>query len=67
MRDELIKKVESAIGEGGATAIWSYPCPQGYRYQILGNPTRKLEDFEGLALVRLPEKMRGDSESGRIN
>jgi len=55
VRDELLKKLKAELLVGAATVIWSYPNPQGYCYETIGNPTRKLEDFEGLALIRIKE------------
>jgi hypothetical protein len=41
--------------------IWNYPYPQGYRYRQHGNADRRLEDREGLALVKIAGKEAGDT------
>ena len=56
VREKLWEMIESGIKTGGAIMLWSYPCPQGYKYIKCGKMKRKLQDYEGLALVRLPPK-----------
>jgi hypothetical protein len=41
---------------GFAAQIWSSPTPQGFLYRQYGASKRQLEDFEGVALVRLALK-----------
>jgi len=62
VREELLKKIEAELKGGAAIAIWSYPNPQGYRYQTIGKPSRQLVDFEGIALVRLDEASGKESK-----
>jgi len=47
--------------------IWSYPCPQGYRYRQCGNEDRRLVDHEGLALVKIAGKEAGDTRRRRAS
>ena len=56
VRDKLWEMIEAGVKSGGAIMIWSHPCPQGYQYRQLGNLSRCLEDYEGLALIRMAEK-----------
>ncbi len=60
IRQELWKKIEAGIDDGGAMMIWSRSSAQGYDYLSCGDLTRQLEDFEGLALVRIADKKKLD-------
>ena len=51
VRDKLWEKAVSRVRDGSVLQIWSYPCPQGYRYRQFGDSDRELVDHEGLALV----------------
>lgn len=52
VRDKIWEKCIERKGKGHVLQIWSYPCPQGYKFRSSGMSKRILEDFEGLALVR---------------
>ncbi len=56
VREEIWNLAISKCREGSVLQIWSYPCPQGYRYRVYGSPSREMVDFEGMALVRVPNK-----------
>jgi len=56
VREEIWKMAISKCREGAVLQIWSSPCPQGYRYRVHGSPSRELVDFEGISLVRVPQK-----------
>jgi hypothetical protein len=38
-------------GEGRVLQIWSCRSPQGFAYREYGESKRRIEDFDGIALV----------------
>jgi hypothetical protein len=52
----LWKKVTKRPPLGYVAQIWSAPTPQGFSYRQYGASKRQLQDFEGVALVRLTPK-----------
>lgn len=52
VRDELWQLVEKKIGKGSAVMLYSANNEQGFKAQMLGNPSRSLVDIEGLLLVK---------------
>jgi len=52
VRDELWQLVEQQLGKGSAVMIYPVNNEQGFSAEILGNPSRRLVDIEGLLLVR---------------
>jgi CRISPR-associated protein Cas2 len=53
VRDKLWDKARTQSRGGGCLMVHSSNCEQGYRIQSCGNTSRVIEDFGGLALVRL--------------
>lgn len=60
--DRVCAKIAEKGGAGGGLMVYSARTEQGFQVRSVGDPTRKLADYEGLVLVRLPVK--GES-SGR--
>lgn len=56
VRELLWGMVEEKIRAGGAVLIHSADREQGFALRSLGDTTRTLVDYEGLQLVRVPEK-----------
>ena len=54
VRDRLWARIERSRGTGGAGMLYSANTEQGYRWASVGDTSRRLEDFEGLLLVRRP-------------
>lgn len=54
MRDELwMRAVKASRGRGTLIQVWTANNAQGFLYRQFGESNRVLEDFEGLALVRV--------------
>ena len=62
VRDELWKKVTRRPPLGYGLQLWSAPGPQGFEYRQYGTSNRPLADFEGMALVTLVRKPRGEKK-----
>jgi CRISPR-associated protein Cas2 len=56
VRDKLWEKVVKSSPTAGAMMIHSARTEQGFLARIHGDTSRKLVDFEGLCLVRVPCK-----------
>ncbi len=54
MRDRLWNKACAQARDGGCLLVCSTNNEQGFEIRAWGKTARKIEDFEGLALVRLP-------------
>ena len=54
VRDRLWDRVCQRMGEGGAMLIYNTDNEQGYALKLKGTPSRTVEDFEGIYLVRVP-------------
>lgn len=54
VRDRLWQKVCEDLRDGGATLVHSSDSEQGFRVRYWGDTDRRIEDFEGLFLVRVP-------------
>jgi CRISPR-associated protein Cas2 len=52
VRNELWQMIEKKLGKGSAVMIYSANNEQGFKAQMLGNPSRTLVDIEGLLLVK---------------
>jgi CRISPR-associated protein Cas2 len=52
VREELWQIIEKKLGKGAAVMIYSANNEQGFKAQMLGNPSRSLVDIEGLLLVK---------------
>lgn len=53
VRDRLWEKICKEVGDDvGSTMIYSTNNEQGFSVRAFGCPTRMVEDFEGLLLVR---------------
>jgi CRISPR-associated protein Cas2 len=52
VRGELWQMIEKKLGKGSAVMIYSANNEQGFKAQMLGNPSRSLVDIEGLLLVK---------------
>lgn len=53
VRDELWGLIEEKIGTGSALMIYPQRNEQGFDARMLGNPSRKLVDIEGILLVQI--------------
>ena len=51
VRDKVWKQIETESVKG-ALMIYSYSDEQGYRIEMIGEPTRKLVDLDGLQLIK---------------
>ncbi|MBN2054106.1 type I-E CRISPR-associated endoribonuclease Cas2 [bacterium] len=54
VRDRLWEKACGSARDGGCLMIHSSDTEQGYRIRSWGKTARRIEDFEGLFLVRVP-------------
>jgi CRISPR-associated protein Cas2 len=54
VRERLWAKACSDSREGGCLMIHRADNEQGYSIQVWGDTARKIEDFDGLSLVRVP-------------
>lgn len=52
VRNELWQMIEKKLGKGSAVMIYSANNEQGFKAEMLGNPSRSLVDIEGLLLVK---------------
>lgn len=52
VQKEISQPIGKKLGKGSALLIYSTNTKQGFSAQMLGNPSRGLEDIEGLLLVR---------------
>jgi CRISPR-associated protein Cas2 len=52
VREELWQWIEKKLGKGSAIMIYSANNEQGFKAQMLGNPSRSLVDIEGLLIVK---------------
>ena len=52
--DKLWEKICSQAKDGGCLLVYSSDNEQGYRFRSYGFTSRKLIDFEGIILVRVP-------------
>ena len=59
VREELWKTAIKKAGKGRVVQIWSSRGPQGFVYRQHGDSTRRLEDFDGIALVVTAPRGRG--------
>jgi len=55
VRDLLWDKVCRECRGGSALLIYSAPKEQGFDMRLWGEPRRRVEDFEGLFLIRIPQ------------
>ncbi|MEO0989135.1 MAG: type I-E CRISPR-associated endoribonuclease Cas2e [Cyanobacteria bacterium J06639_14] len=53
VRDELWGLIEDKIGTGSALMVYPQRNEQGFDARMLGNPSRKLVDIEGILLVQI--------------
>lgn len=49
----LWEKVSDEINEGNAILVRSDNSEQGYSIQMVGESKRKVEDFEGISLIKI--------------
>jgi CRISPR-associated protein Cas2 len=54
VRDLLWEKVCQGARSGGCTMIHTSNREQGFAIRMHGDPSRLVEDFEGLFLIRVP-------------
>lgn len=52
VREELWQLIGSKLGKASAVMIYSANNEQGFKAQMLGNPSRLLVDIDGLLLVK---------------
>jgi len=55
VRDLLWQRVQSHA-KGSGTMIYSDTTEQGFSCRSFGDPSKSIEDFEGLFLAKTPEK-----------
>src|SRR5712692_11870472 len=68
VREELWKTAVKKAGKGHVLQIWSSRGPQGFTYREHGESKRRLEDFEGIALVvTKPKTKRSRKDSEQTN
>ena len=53
VRDQLWELIANKIKTGSALMIYSTNNEQGFSAKSLGNPSRTLDDIEGLLLVKI--------------
>lgn len=56
VRDKLWDQTSKRLRGGGAVMVHSAATEQGFVMHISGDPSRRIESFEGLQLVRIPNK-----------
>jgi CRISPR-associated protein Cas2 len=54
VRDLLWEKICQESRGGSALLIHASPTEQGFDLRLWGEPRRRVEDFEGLYLIRVP-------------
>jgi CRISPR-associated protein Cas2 len=52
VRDEVWQLIAENIGKGAALMIYPTNTEQGFSVRMLGNPSRKFEDIDGLLLIK---------------
>ena len=52
VRDLLWEKVKDGCVEGGAVLAYSARTEQGFMLEMWGNPRRKVEDLDGIFLIK---------------
>ncbi len=55
VRDRIWEKVCAGAREGACTLLFSSNTEQGFSVRTWGEGSRRVEDFEGLFLVRMPQ------------
>lgn len=58
VRDKLWEKVIQSAPEGGALMIYPAQTEQGFTARSFGDTSRHLVNFEGLLLVRVPDRSK---------
>ncbi len=58
VRDKLWEMACQGSAGGSAFMLYTTNNEQGYAFRLWGEPSRYPEDFEGLMLVRIPERSR---------
>ena len=53
VREELWHYVSDKVGNGSALMVYSANNEQGFSAKILGDPSRTLEDIDGVLLVKV--------------
>jgi len=56
VRDKLWDKCVKAKRTGGITQVWSTNTEQRFAMRMSGDTTREIVDFEGLQLIRIPNR-----------
>lgn len=56
VRDRLWDKACKEAGQGGVVLIQNAANEQGFMMRTTGDTSRTLEEFEGLALMRIPQE-----------
>ena len=54
VRDLLWQRVAKSLKTGAATMVYSDDTEQGFSVRALGDPSKVIEDFEGLFLPKTP-------------
>lgn len=63
VRDKLWEKVTKSSPHGGAMMVYGATREQGFATRIHGDTTRRLVEYEGVTLVRLPQPAREEKEA----
>lgn len=54
VREQLWEKVSRDRGVGAGMLAYSSDTEQGFRLEVCGETSRRIEDFDGLSLIRIP-------------
>lgn len=54
VRDKLWDEISGKVRNGAGMLIYTTDTEQGFAIRIVGDTSRLIEDFDGLALVRIP-------------
>ena len=56
VRDKLWEKCTKRMQEGGVMQLFTMNNEQGFSIRNAGNTRRRVEDFEGLTLIKTPNE-----------
>lgn len=54
VRDRLWEHVSTKVRSGAGMLIYTTDTEQGFAIRMIGDTSRLVEDFDGLALIRIP-------------
>lgn len=53
VRDRLWDRIIKKLGIGGCVMVFRADTEQGFAFEVAGEPSREIVDFDGLQLVRI--------------